>query len=152
MPCRRFRGARLKSVATLCADPSGQRSFLERGRRLIEAAKEGAVEEVRALLAAGADVGARDEEFGETALHWAAWRGHAAVVRLLLSAASDHNARDQGGQTPLHWAAQSGHAEAAAALLQAGADMGARTDKGNTPLDIATLCNHQQLVEMLTER
>ncbi|XP_047101155.1 TD and POZ domain-containing protein 1-like [Schistocerca piceifrons] len=125
----------------------------ERDRRLREAAGEGAVEEVRLLFAAGADVGARDGG-GLTALHWAAERGHAAVVQLLLllSAASDPNARDQRGRTPLHWAAWWGHAEAAAALLQAGADRGAADELGRTPLDIARLCNHQQIVEMLTER
>ncbi|XP_046983202.1 ankyrin-repeat domain containing transcription coregulator asaA-like [Schistocerca americana] len=78
-------------------------------------------------------------------------RGHAAVVRLLLSAASDPNARDQWGQTPLHWAAWNGQAEAAAALLQAGADRGVRTNKGNTALDIARRYNHQEIVRMLTQ-
>ncbi|XP_049944431.1 ankyrin-3-like [Schistocerca serialis cubense] len=92
-------------------------SDAERGRRLREAAEEGAVEEVRALLAAGADVGARGGG-GRTALHCAARSGHAAVVRLLLSAASDPNSRTQGGLTPLHLAAYNGHTEAAAALLQ----------------------------------
>ncbi|XP_049946780.1 uncharacterized protein LOC126442788 [Schistocerca serialis cubense] len=123
-------------------------SDAERGRRLMKAAKEGEVEEVRALLAAGADVGAGD---GETALHCAARRGDAAVVRLLLSAASDPNARSHGGETPLHWAACWGHAEAAAALLQAGADRGVRTNDGRTPLDYARLRNRPQLVEMLTQ-
>ncbi|XP_049796623.1 ankyrin-1-like [Schistocerca nitens] len=125
-------------------------SGAERGRRLIEAAKQGAVEKVRLLLAAGADVGARDG-VGLTTLHWAAGRGDAAVVRLLLSAASDPNARTHWGQTPLHLAALSGHAEAAAALLQAGAHRWARTDDEETPLDYARLYNWQQLVEMLTE-
>ncbi|XP_049769394.1 ankyrin repeat domain-containing protein 65-like [Schistocerca cancellata] len=104
---------------------------------------------VRALLAAGADVGARSGD-GETALHRAAWRGHAEVARLLLSAASDPNARDMWGLTPLHLAAYHGHAEAAAALLQAGADRGVRANDERTPLDVATLCNRPQLVEMLT--
>ncbi|XP_046983171.1 TD and POZ domain-containing protein 1-like [Schistocerca americana] len=111
----------------------------------------GAVEEVRALLAAGADVGARDWG-GWTALHCAARRGDAAVVRLLLSAASDPNARDRWGETPLHDAARNGEAEAAAALLQAGADRGATNEDGRTPLDYAREENHHQLVQMLTER
>ncbi|XP_047100874.1 protein phosphatase 1 regulatory subunit 12C-like [Schistocerca piceifrons] len=89
---------------------------------------------------------------GFTALHYAARRGHAAVVRLLLSAASDPNARDRWGQTPLHLAACWGHAEAAAALLQAGADRGVRTNFGETPLDFAREENHHEIVEMLTER
>ncbi|XP_049946541.1 protein roadkill-like isoform X2 [Schistocerca serialis cubense] len=140
-------------VSSMLGEPPAEARNLsdeERGRRLREAAKEGAVEEVRALLAAGADVGARGGA-GGTALHWAAWRGHAAVVRLLLSAASDPNARNQGGLTPLHLAARWGHAEAAAALLQAGADRGVRTNSGNTPLDIARRYNHQEIVRMLTQ-
>ncbi|XP_049772732.1 poly [ADP-ribose] polymerase tankyrase-like [Schistocerca cancellata] len=103
-------------------------SGAQRGRWLIQAAKVGTVEE-----------------------HWAAERGHAAVVRLLLSAASDPNARSQKGWTPLHFAAYCGRAEAAAALLEAGADRGVWTNDGRTPLDYAVLCNHRQLVQMLTE-
>ncbi|XP_047100909.1 ankyrin repeat domain-containing protein 54-like [Schistocerca piceifrons] len=120
----------------------------KRGGRLIKAAKKGAVKEVRLLLAAGVDVGARG--WGRwTALHWAARRGRAAVVRLLLSAASDPNARDRWGQTPLHFAASCGHAKAAAALVRAGADRGATDEWGRTPLDIATRQNNQKLIEML---
>ncbi|XP_049769492.1 TD and POZ domain-containing protein 1-like [Schistocerca cancellata] len=126
-------------------------SGAERGRRLIEAAKVGAVEEVQLLLAAGADLGSRDGD-GETALHWAALRGHAAVVRLLLSAASHPDARDQWWRTPLHWAARNGHAEAAAALLQAGADRGKTDEDGETPLDYARQQNQHHLIEMLTQR
>ncbi|XP_047100912.1 ankyrin repeat domain-containing protein 65-like [Schistocerca piceifrons] len=125
-------------------------SDAERGTRLIEAAKGGAVEEVRALLAAGADVAARVGVWG-TALHWAALRGDAAVVRLLLSAASDPNARSQCGQTPLHWAAWSGQAEAAAALLQAGADRGVRANDGRTPLDVARQYNHQEIQQVASD-
>ncbi|XP_049769946.1 ankyrin-1-like [Schistocerca cancellata] len=125
-------------------------SGAQRGRWLIQAAKVGAVEVVRLLLAAGADVRARDES-GCTTLHWAAERGDAAVVRLLLSAASDPNARSLKGWTPLHFAAYCGRAEATAALLEAGADTGVWTNDGRTPLDYAVLCNHRQLVQMLTE-
>ncbi|XP_047101447.1 CARD- and ANK-domain containing inflammasome adapter protein-like isoform X4 [Schistocerca piceifrons] len=122
----------------------------ERGRRLIKAAHKGTVEEVRLLLAAGADVAARDG-VGLTALHWAAQRGDAAVVRLLLSAASDPDATTVLGETPLHLAAYCGHAEAAAALLQAGADRGVRATDWRTPLYIARQYNHQEIVEMLTQ-
>jgi ankyrin repeat protein len=39
---------------------------------------------VKLLLEAGADVGARAGQLGETPLHGAAGRGHAHVVRFLL--------------------------------------------------------------------
>ncbi|XP_046983246.1 ankyrin-3-like [Schistocerca americana] len=88
---------------------------------------------------------------GRTALHWAARSGHAAVVRLLLSAASDPNARTQWGQTPLHVAASCGHTQTAAKLLRAGADRGATDEWGRTPLDITTRQDDQKLVEILTQ-
>ena len=59
---------------------------------------------VEMLLAAGAEIEARDE-YGETPLHRAAqWSGNPAVVELLLSAGADPNARDHNGDTPLKYA------------------------------------------------
>ncbi|XP_046983296.1 uncharacterized protein LOC124553484 [Schistocerca americana] len=125
-------------------------SAKERGRRLLQAADRGAVGELRALIAAGADVGARGR-WRWTALHWAARRGDVEAARLLVGAGAAVDARDGGGWTPLHWAAVKGHAEVAAALLVAGADRGATAgDSGRTALDLARQNKHRRLVEMLS--
>ncbi|XP_047105176.1 BTB/POZ and MATH domain-containing protein 3-like [Schistocerca piceifrons] len=121
----------------------------ERDRRLVQAAEEGAVGELRALIAAGADVGARGW-WERTALHWAARRGDVEAARLLVGAGAAVDARSDGGWTPLHVAALNGRAEVAAALLVAGADRGATTGDGETALDLARLRNHRRLVEMLS--
>ncbi|XP_047100863.1 ankyrin repeat domain-containing protein 2B-like [Schistocerca piceifrons] len=121
----------------------------ERGRRLVQAAEVGAVGELRALIAAGADVGARGGG-GWTALHCAAYRGDIEAVRLLVGAGAAVDARTEGGLTPLHYAAFNGRAEVAAALLDAGADRGATDGGGRTALDIARRCNERRLVEMLS--
>ncbi|XP_049944598.1 ankyrin repeat domain-containing protein 65-like [Schistocerca serialis cubense] len=122
----------------------------ERGRRLVQAAEEGPVGQLRALIAAGADVGARDEWRGWTALHWAADRADVEAARLLVGAGAAVDARGDGGWTPLHHAAANGRAEVAAALLVAGADRGATTRGGETALDFARQYNHRRLVEMLS--
>ncbi|XP_047100908.1 poly [ADP-ribose] polymerase tankyrase-1-like [Schistocerca piceifrons] len=129
-------------------------SAKERGRRLVQAAERGTVRELRALIAAGADVGARGGWGGLTALHCAAARGGVEAARLLVGAGAAVDARSGNGWTPLHWAAACGRAEVAAALLVAGADRGATTGDGRTALDLARRCNERRnrrrLVELLS--
>jgi uncharacterized glyoxalase superfamily protein PhnB len=61
---------------------------------------------------------------GWTALHEAAKRGHADLVRLLLQHGANPNAREAGDNTyPLHWAAAHGHLDVVRALLNAGGDV-----------------------------
>lgn len=64
---------------------------------LILAAIEGHDEAVAALLAARADVHARDDE-GMTALHWAAIMEHEPVCSALLHAGADPSTVDTGGE------------------------------------------------------
>jgi len=52
---------------------------------LHQAAYRGNLDSVRSLVAAGADVSARDERFGVTALDWARWSGQDTVVAFLSS-------------------------------------------------------------------
>jgi ankyrin repeat protein len=97
---------------------------------LPRAAEEGRVDVVQALLAAGVPVDAVGE-YGATALHLAAVRGRAAIVRALLHHAPDLTIRDpEHRSTPLGWAcfgadffADSGgdHVGCVQALLEAGA-------------------------------
>ena len=55
-----------------------------------------------ALLTAGADLTARDED-GWTPLHWAArYTKTPAVLVVLLAAGADLTARTERGKTPLH--------------------------------------------------
>ncbi|XP_049769372.1 ankyrin repeat domain-containing protein 65-like [Schistocerca cancellata] len=150
----RLNANRKKSIKKGCnANRDGGLQSLsakERDRRLVQAAEQRAVGELRALIAAGADVGVRGE-WGRTALHCAAQRGDVEVARLLVGAGAEVDARTDLGWTPLHLAALNGRAEVAAALLAAGADRRATTDVGGwTALDIARLHNHRRLVEMLS--
>jgi ankyrin repeat protein len=72
---------------------------------LAHAAGHGRVEAVRALAALGFSVATESSE-GGTPLHWAAWNGRAATVRLLLEREAPVNVRDRRyGSAPLAWAA-----------------------------------------------
>jgi ankyrin repeat protein len=111
---------------------------------LHRAARFGREDLAEALVAAGADVEAQNEN-GEHPLHVAAAYGHPAVVKVLLAGHADVGARDRGGSTPLH-AAAFGHGgwenldariEVAKLVLAAGADVNAREGGGFTPLRYA---------------
>ena len=86
------------------------------------AARTGKLGPVKALLARGADVNAKDRK-GQTALMWAAAEGHADVVSTLLAAGADFRTPLPSGFTPLLFAAREGRIDVVRVLLKAGADV-----------------------------
>ena len=72
------------------------------------AARTGSAGAVKALLANGARVDAKDDRRGQTALMWAAAEGHAAIVEDLIEAGADLKQRVPSGFTPLLFAVREG--------------------------------------------
>jgi ankyrin repeat protein len=128
---------------------------------LMAVARSGNVEAATRLLEARADVNAREAWGGQSALMWAAARGHADMVRLLASRGADVNARgvirqwerkvineprpkdlNKGGFTPLLYAAREGCVECARHLIAGGADPNLEDPDRITPLNMALLNLH----------
>ena len=105
------------------------------------------VELVRALIAAGADVGVSNRR-GAQPLHYAAdgqpdgtnWNppGQAATIAYLIEAGADADAVDGSGVTALHRAVRTRCAGAVKALLDGGADPRRTNRSGSTPTTLAT--------------
>jgi hypothetical protein len=99
---------------------------------LTEAAREGRVDQVRALLRQGVDPNVASSS-GWTPLMAAAAGGRLEAAAVLLSAGADPDARDRLGRTPLDVAYRAGHADVVRALRDRGA-----LGSGKSPND--TVC------------
>jgi ankyrin repeat protein len=122
-------------------------------RLLFKAAKNGDVAGLRIMLDENPKLVHERDEDQSTPLHWAAWKGHAGVVELLLDHGADiqaHNANFHWGTTPLHAAAHGNQRAAAEALIARGADINAvRSTGSGTPLDETKAHNATAVAKLL---
>jgi len=120
---------------------------------LAQAAAKGDAEQVRALLAQGADPNESGKR-GITPLMWAGRAGHVAVVEALLGAGALPDVRDRhvNGWTALVHAIHKNQNGVARVLLAAGADPNLRLDGGTTALMFAAAYGNTEIVRALLEK
>ncbi|KAI3696818.1 hypothetical protein L6452_29388 [Arctium lappa] len=102
--------------------------------------REGSVVDVDSALVVlkknGGNIDSRNA-FGVTPLHVATWRNHTPIVKRLLEAGADPNARDgESGWTSLHRALHFGHLAVASMLLKSDASIAIEDSKSRTPVDL----------------
>ena len=121
---------------------------------IAEAAAAGDVEAAAAFVKLDSGAVARRTADGFTALHLAAYFGHADVVALLLEAGADPNAVADNPTRlrPLHSAVAARDIIAVRFLLDAGADPDVAQSGGYTPLMAAAQHGDDDIVAALLER
>src|SRR5262249_51446470 len=102
---------------------------------------------IRAALAAGNNVNARDID-GSTALLYAAHSADLAAARKLLRAGADPNVANRYGVAPLHEAALAADVGLVRALVDAGAKVDLALPEGETPLMLASRTNGAAVVKL----
>ena len=137
-----------------------EQSNEELTQALFAAVTNGRVDEVKKLIAQGADVNVVDE-YGRTPLHITAAAGQVEIVKLLLAHGARLEIKDNAGRTPLHYAAgaaapfhpQPWPLDAARILLDKGAGINVQDKRGWTPLHYAVFELYSiPTVEFLIER
>ena len=111
------------------------------------AVRAGKLDEVKRLLASGANVNARDA-VGNTPLLYAAWAGNELVTAFLLDHGADVNSA-QSGPPVLTWAVLAGRTEVVKLLLSAGARVDVRDIDGRTLLHVAARYGYDGIAELL---
>lgn len=130
------------SLGAQCANAQGN------GKELYFAVLSQDIEQIRALIAKGADVNYLEN--GRPILGWAAQNGNAEVVTLLLKSGANPNIADTGvGHTPLMRAIETQQAGAILALLKAKADPNAKTPDGKSCLTMAVESHKPKVVQAL---
>ncbi len=108
-------------------------------------------ETTRALL----DKGAKVNQPGWTALHYAAAGGDDKIAQLLIERGAQIDAlspRPTGAMTPLMMAAREGHDAMVRLLLARGAKPGLKNTEGFTAAQLARQAGHDKLAEVLAGR
>jgi Ankyrin repeats (3 copies) len=118
MPAPSAARAMASSPRPAAASPAAE--SLDAPAALREAAQNGNVQRLEALLTERIDIDARDAS-GRSALMLAVLHDRKDAVNSLLAAGADPNAADTGGTTPLEAAIAAARPEIAAALRRAGA-------------------------------
>ncbi|KAA8534034.1 hypothetical protein F0562_031551 [Nyssa sinensis] len=125
--------------------------ILEWGEAVLNAARRGELKHLESLLEKDASVKYRDQ-YGLTALHAAAIKGHKDAVMMLVEFGSDIEWQDTEGHTPLHLAVEGGSIETVEVLIDRGANVNAKTKMGATPLYLARAMGYDDISQFLLEK
>jgi ankyrin repeat protein len=137
----------ITSLAALIAASLGTSAY---AATVATAARSADVDQVRKLIANGADVNATEAD-GTSPLLWASYQASPELVAMLLKAGADANVANNFGVTPLLQAARNGDAATLEALLKGGAKPDVAQRDGETALMAAARAGSAAGVKLLID-
>ncbi|KAK8468918.1 hypothetical protein PHAVU_006G152901 [Phaseolus vulgaris] len=118
-------------------DTNTTREVVEVGEAIFEGSRNGEANEVKALLRRGGGSVKYRDQYGLTALHAAAFKGHKDVMKVLIELAGlDLEFEDEEGHVPLHMAVESGDVETVQVLVEEGVNLNVVNKRGCYPFTI----------------
>jgi hypothetical protein len=127
-------------------------AFVEYEQPLLKAVSNENFEDVKDLIAKGANVNAKDKNYGEaTALHVAVENGNAEIVKFLLDMGAKINARDKYRRTALMLIDDDATPELVRMLLDHRAKVNAFDTEENTALMLAAQYENAEILRVLID-
>lgn len=114
--------------------------------------QDGDLEKVRVLINKHGDWINKRNQSGKIPAHFAAEKGHADILALLLQKGSPVDAGNVNGTTPLHYACFNNHLACVKLLLKKGADVNKANKQSMTPLSYAVLKNNDKVAAFLLQQ
>ena len=136
-------GNEIKKVKDLIGKGASVNARTEFGETPLHLAQSQEMAEL--LLSKGADIHAKDNEFGMTPL----FNAPKEIFKLFISKGADVNARSKKGLTPLAWSAYGDDLDRIKLLISKGADVNSVDDDLKTPLHIAANWNKVEIATLL---
>ncbi|MBM4222874.1 MAG: hypothetical protein FJ161_03645, partial [Gammaproteobacteria bacterium] len=113
----------------------------KKGPLAILCAKQGFGKALSILIQNNAPLDLQNQ-YGNTALIYAAYNDHTDIVTALITAGANPNLSNQGGNTALIYAAQNGHTAIVQSLIDKGANLNLQNKNGDTALILAAYNDH----------
>ena len=118
-----------------------------------DATRNGDIKTVESLLKEHPDlVSSKEEKYGQTPLHIAAFNDRFEIAKLLIADKADVNAQANNGSTPLHLAAAKGNKTIVELLLASKANIDATDHDGWSPLHSALTWGHKDVEDLLRQK
>lgn len=118
-----------------------------------DAAQAGDLAKVESLVKEHPElVFSKDEQYGQTPLHIAAFNDQKAMAEFLLANKADVNAKAKNGSTPLHLAAAKGNKDIVELLLAHHAEINALDNDGWSPMHSAAQWNQKETEDLLASK
>jgi ankyrin repeat protein len=136
----------IKKVIGLIAQGANVNTRTEFGETPLHLAQSKEMAEL--LLSKGADIHAKDDEFGMTPL----FNAPKEIFKFLISKGADVNARSKKGLTVLAWSAYGEDLDRIKLLISKGADVNSADDYLKTPLHIASNWNKIEIAKLLISK
>ncbi|XP_071150602.1 fibronectin type 3 and ankyrin repeat domains protein 1-like [Mytilus edulis] len=118
--------------------------------KLIKAAKDGKIDDVKLSLQNGADIEYKTVN-GTTACMWASWYGHVEVIRYLLDQGSNIDTQNINGFSALMLAAANGHLGAVQLLIGRQCNKEVSYITGNSVLHFSACLGNLTMTKWLVE-